>query len=185
MQEKLFSETSLCSPCELISSQEESWKKSLNMPIYYITTRDSFAFDLIEKKTLLTRGDHQYTKIEYSFYPDNVPTNFGSEYRRLFPNFEVGITCYHNFFTKKELKLFENNIFSMEQKAFKSTYRFTCLDQFLQMTVQPSIVSTKIKRTKFFFGYRYMWTRYQLAEPCSFVGAGVRKDVTSPPAWTK
>jgi hypothetical protein len=30
-----------------------------------------------------------------------------------------------------------------------------------------------------------MWTRCQLGEPCSYVGAGVRKDVTSPPAWTK
>ena len=52
------------------------------------------------------------------------------------------------------------------------------------MTVQPSIVGSKIKRTKFFFGYRYMWTRCQLAEPGSYVGAGVRKDVTPPPKWT-
>ena len=50
----------------------------------------------------------------------------------------------------------------MEQKAFKSIIDFI-LDKFLQMTVQPSIVSTKIKRTKFFFGYRYMWTRPQLS----------------------
>jgi hypothetical protein len=40
------------------------------------------------------------------------------------------------------------------------------------MTVQPTIVGTKIKRTKFFFGY-------------SYVGAGVRKDVTPPPSWIK
>ena len=53
------------------------------------------------------------------------------------------------------------------------------------MTVQPSIIATKIKRTKFFFGYRYMWTRCQLAEPGSYIGAGVRKDVTPPPKWTK
>jgi hypothetical protein len=59
------------------------------------------------------------------------------------------------------------------------------LDNFLQMTVQPSIVSVKVKRTKFFFGYRYMWTRNQLAEPASYVAAGVRKDVTPPPKWTK
>lgn len=52
------------------------------------------------------------------------------------------------------------------------------------MTVQPSIVGNKIKRTKFFFGYRYMWTRCQLAEPGSYIGAGVRKDVTSAPKWT-
>ena len=53
------------------------------------------------------------------------------------------------------------------------------------MTVQPSIVGNKIKRTKFFFNYRYMWTRCQLAEPGSYIGAGVRKDVTPPPKWTK
>lgn len=53
------------------------------------------------------------------------------------------------------------------------------------MTVQPSIVGNKIKRTKFFFGYRYMWTRCQLAEPGSYIGAGVRKDVTPAPKWTQ
>ena len=51
------------------------------------------------------------------------------------------------------------------------------------MTVQPTIVANRIKRTKFFFGYRYMWTRCQLAEPMSFVGAGVRRDVTRQPKW--
>lgn len=40
-------------------------------------------------------------------------------------------------------------------------------------------------RTKFFFGYRYMWTPEQLAEPMSFVGAGVRRDVSQPPLWIK
>lgn len=30
-----------------------------------------------------------------------------------------------------------------------------------------------------------MWTRCQLAEPGSYVGAGVRRDVTAPPRWTK
>ena len=28
-----------------------------------------------------------------------------------------------------------------------------------------------------------MWTRCQLAEQSSYVGAGVRKDVTEPPKW--
>lgn len=30
-----------------------------------------------------------------------------------------------------------------------------------------------------------MWTRCQLAEPTSYVGAGVRKDVTPTSSWTK
>ena len=52
------------------------------------------------------------------------------------------------------------------------------------MTVQPTLTTNRIKRTKFFFGYRYIWTRSQLAEPGSRIGAGVRKDVTPPPKWT-
>ncbi len=99
------------------------------------------------------------------------------DYKSRFPEFNVGVTCYHNFFTDEELKYFEKKTFETEENAFKN--------KFLQMTVQPSIIATKIKRTKFFFGYRYMWTRCQLAEPGSFVGAGVRKDVTPPPKWTK
>ena len=53
------------------------------------------------------------------------------------------------------------------------------------MTVQPTIIGNRIKRTKFFFGYRYMWTRCQLAEQSSYVGAGVRRDVTEAPRWLK
>ena len=53
------------------------------------------------------------------------------------------------------------------------------------MTVQPTIIGSRIKRTKFFFGYRYIWTRCQLAESTSYVGAGVRCDVTEPPSWVK
>lgn len=76
----------------------------------------------------------------------------------------------------------ERDTFRTEKQAFLSNY-FSYSDSFLQMTVQPTIVGSKIKRTKFFFGYRYMWTRCQLAEPNSYIGAGVRKDVTPPPSW--
>ena len=160
-----------------INKNEACWEKTLKMPLYYISTRDSFAFDLVEKVTILDRNGHQYKKIEYFFEPDNLPGNYGNDYKNRFPNFDVGITCYHNFFTDEELKHFEKKTFETEENAFKS--------KFLQMTVQPSIVGSKIKRTKFFFGYRYMWTRCQLAEPGSYIGAGVRKDVTPPPKWTK
>ena len=49
------------------------WEKGLKMPIYYISTRDSFAFDLVEKESLHRRGDHFFKKIEYFFAPDNMP----------------------------------------------------------------------------------------------------------------
>ena len=89
------------------------------MPIYYISTRDSFAFDLIEKETLHRRGNHFFKKIEYFFAPDNMPENF-KEYRTFFPDLKVGLTAYHNFYTEEELQLFEGKMLSTERSAFKS-----------------------------------------------------------------
>ena len=73
------------------------------------------------------------------------------------------------------MRYFEGKTLETEKNAFTS--------KFLQMTVQPTIIGNRIKRSKFFFGYRYMWTRCQLAEPNSYVGAGVRRDVTPAPKW--
>jgi hypothetical protein len=53
------------------------------------------------------------------------------------------------------------------------------------MTAQKTFSGNYLKRTKFFFGYRYMWTRTQLQEPLSNVAAGVRADVSQPPIWMK
>lgn len=43
------------------------------MPIYYISTRDSFAFDLVEKITIYQRQGRPFKKIEYFFEADNLP----------------------------------------------------------------------------------------------------------------
>lgn len=96
---------------ELLKDKEgkeniSAWEKSLKMPIYYISTRDSFAFDLVEKVTLLERNGRPFRKIEYFFEGDNFPDNFG-EYRKLFPNLETGVVCYHDFFSEEELQHFE------------------------------------------------------------------------------
>ncbi len=88
-----------------------------------------------------------------------------------------------NFLLNKSLNNLKIIPLRLKSMLLKVTNQFIT-DKFLQMTVQPSIVGTKIKRTKFFFGYRYMWTRCQLAEPGSYIGAGVRKDVTQRPKWT-
>ena len=39
------------------------------------------------------------------------------------------------------------------------------------------------KRTKFFFGARYLWTRDQLASAAASRARGIRADVPQPPAW--
>lgn len=53
------------------------------------------------------------------------------------------------------------------------------------MTGQMTCTSERVRRTKFFFGARYMWTRQQLSEPHSMVGAGIRVDVSDRPRWIK
>jgi len=53
------------------------------------------------------------------------------------------------------------------------------------MTSQKTFQGQTLKRTKFFFGYRYMWTKNQLSEPFAHVAAGVRGDVSRAPLWMK
>ncbi len=47
-----------------------------SMPLYYITTRDSFAYDLVEKISYIEMYGRKVKKIEYFFEPDNFPQNF-------------------------------------------------------------------------------------------------------------
>lgn len=58
-------------------------------------------------------------------------------------------------------------------------------DHYLPMTGQMTCTSEKVRRTKFFFGARYIWTRQQLSDAHSMVGAGIRVDVSSAPKWIK
>lgn len=53
------------------------------------------------------------------------------------------------------------------------------------MTAQTTYSGQLLKRTKFFFGYRYMWTKNQLQDPLVNIAAGVRADVSQPPVWIK
>lgn len=101
--ERLLEATKELSLEECMSIRSELWNEkglSLKMPLYYISTRDSFAFDLIVKETFLKCGERCFTKSEYFFDPDNLPTNYG-EFRKLFPNLEVGVVCYNGFFSNQ------------------------------------------------------------------------------------
>ena len=86
----------------------------------------------------------------------------------------VGCTSYHDFFTQEELKQLEKLVDGVEIDANKN--------KFLQNTSQPTYGGFgRVKRTKFFFGSRYMWSKQQLAEPQSRIAAGVRADVSEVP----
>ena len=67
----------------------------------------------------------------------------------------------------------EKEIMDTEKKCDDSVY--------LPNTAQQTFSGKRLTRTKFFFGYRYMWTKGQLSENLSNVAAGVRCDVSKPP----
>lgn len=61
------------------------------------------------------------------------------------------MTTYENFYTNEEMKHMENMIEYTEKKSLANA--------FLPMTAQKTFSGNTLKRTKFFFGFRYMWTR--------------------------
>ena len=158
--------------------------------MYIISTRDCFVYDVNSKESVIALDinfnntlnkqieskPRNITRREYFFEKDNYPSNL-NKFIENGREFRVGVVTYDNFFSDEELKQIERNIEITEEESLN--------DLFLQETAQKTFSGQKIKRTKFFFGSRYMWTKKQLAEPNSYVGAGIRKDVSHPPNWMK
>jgi hypothetical protein len=159
------------------------------VPVTLINTRDCFAFDLkfTEEVLDLGKGREKVIKKEYFFDPsieDGFPQNFKQTMgynsktdMKYINNLKVGVTCYENFYSHKEMDEMEKLIEQTEEQSLR--------DEFLPMTAQKTFTGQTLKRTKFFFGYRYMWTRTQLQDPLANVAAGVRGDVSQPPVWMK
>lgn len=137
--------------------------KSLPIPITLISTRDCFVFDLFIRETLIDMGPkrEQVLKKEYFFKPGQVPAN----YRQVvglpknadlsnIDNLRVGVTTFENFYSNEEMVNMERKIEDTERKSLLNSY--------LPMTAQKTFSGNYLKRTKFFFGYRYMWTKTQL-----------------------
>jgi hypothetical protein len=146
------------------------------LPMYIISTRDCFVFDLTAKSELIEKDGRKYLKKEFFFDPNNLPSNY-YKFQSSKDDFRVGIVTYEDYFTNDELIEIERNIEKTEELSLK--------DAFLPETAQKTFAGEKLKRTKFFFGSRYIWTKKQLAEPNSYVGAGIRKDVSPAPHWIK
>lgn len=147
---------------------------AFNLPLYTVDTRDCFSFDpIIEQSTVRMRGRDVIKKVYY-FDPDNVPNNF-EYFQKQFPDRRIGVVTYENYFSHEELLEIERLTHQTELEYFRGA--------FLPHTGQTTISGKKIKRTKFFFGSRYMWSAHQLAEPHSHVAGGIRTDVSPIPGW--
>lgn len=175
----------LSDPLEIVNQ----FSKMGPIPITLINTRDCFAYDLLytEEVVNLGPGRENVVKKEYYFDPrieDGYPTNLKQVLglpddadMTDINNLKVGVTCYENFYSAEELTEMERLVEKTEEQSLN--------DRFLPMTAQKTYTGNTLKRTKFFFGYRYMWTRLQLLDPLANVAGGVRADVSDPPQWMK
>jgi hypothetical protein len=146
------------------------------LPMYIISTRDCFVFDLNIEVSEILFENKIIIKKEFFFDSNNVPSNF-HKFKTSKDDLRVGVVTYENFYNHDELQTIE--------RLIENTEEFSLKDAFLPETAQKTFAGEKLKRTKFFFGSRYMWTKKQLSEPNSYVAAGIRKDVSPAPYWMK
>lgn len=174
-------------------------------PFYLITTRDCFTYDLIQVKSKITSKGRDFIKTDFYFHPDAVPEDYRyssnymdwslcngkgqlneetseevSGFLMVPPEgaMPVGVTTYTSLFTSKELNEVERKADEVHEDAQMGLYPPECF--------HPTIGrSGGLKRTKYFFGARYLWTKDQLADPNAQVACGVRVDVPTNPTWMK
>lgn len=146
------------------------------LPFYSVDTRDSFAYDPIVRTEVFVVNGREITKKKYYFDPQHHPSNF-LLFKKKHPDYSIGVTTYTGLFSNEELLDLEKHANETEFDYFRGAY--------LPFTGQTSLNTKQVKRTKFFFGYRYMWSAAQLNEPHSGISAGVRNDVSPIPLWMK
>ncbi|KAK9833612.1 hypothetical protein WJX74_000510 [Apatococcus lobatus] len=88
----------------------------------------------------------------------------------------VGITTYTGIFSEGALEEMERGADAVDAKARAGKLPAECWHTTLGRGGLP-------RRTKFFFGARYLWTRDQLASAAASHARGIRADVPPPPSW--
>lgn len=90
----------------------------------------------------------------------------------------VGVTTYTQIFSDDELKEIESMADQVQKMAHDDLLPKECYHDTLGR-------GGNLKRTKYFFGARYLWTKEQLSDPTSKRANGVRMDVPTRPSWMK
>jgi hypothetical protein len=90
----------------------------------------------------------------------------------------AGVTTYEGVFSPSELASIEADADSLDAAARAGRLAPACFQA-------THTQGGGLKRTKFFFGARYLWTHEQLAAPDAHVARGVRVDVPAVPGWMR
>ncbi|KAK9802889.1 hypothetical protein WJX73_002092 [Symbiochloris irregularis] len=160
-------------------------------PLYLIGTRDSFTYELASVSSQVSKGGRQYCKVEYFFQASQLPPNYlqvvaasskhGTAVSPSAPGpglHPVGITTYTQVLSERELQDLEEAVDGVDAKAKAGLLPAQCFHTTVNRAGNP-------KRTKFFFGARYLWTHEQLSGGAARIAGGVRTDVPPPRPWMK
>ncbi|KAK9838261.1 hypothetical protein WJX81_000973 [Elliptochloris bilobata] len=151
-------------------------------PTYFIGTRDSFTHRLVPLRSQVEEGARSFVRTDFFFQANDAPDNYAAVMAAPLEHSDellpVGITTYTEVFSDAELAAMEAGACGVDQRA-----REGCLPPACFHTTHGR--AGGLKRTKLFFGARYLWTHEQMSAPEARRANGVRADVPAPPAWMK
>ena len=188
-----------------------SWRSAaatIPWPYYLISTRDCFSHRLVPLRNIICGEDERCcVRTEYFFAKGEEPADYSAVTRTAIQRAEycgdviqsvlrevvakvaavsrhpdgllpTGVTTYTDVYTLKELENLEACADRLQKSAEEEKLPSTCY----HTTVTKS---GGLKRTKYFFGARYLWTREQISSADSHVAGGVRVDVPAVQNWMK
>ena len=146
-------------------------------PMHMVDTRDSYSYELTTRDEDCFRGTRQGVRRSFHFPVGAVlPPNFGN-FKQGEENLAVGATTYIGLFTDEELAEIEARVESISAESEEGMLPAECFE--------TDYNGCHRRRTKMFFGFRYLWTQEQLEGLNANIAAGVRADVPPVPSFVR
>ena len=146
-------------------------------------SRDSFRYEMLVRETLC-KGvcGREFVKNEYFFPPRHIPDNYrdvvpASQYDAAADIYPAGVTTYTDLFSDEGLRKVEGRVVELEHKISQRLLPESCYDRSQHWNC--------VRRTKTFFGARYLWTKDQKSQSSAGKAGGIRLDVPRVPKWVR
>jgi co-chaperonin GroES (HSP10) len=92
--------------CNILYDANDEVPMVVELPMYIISTRDCFVFDLNVKVEEITYEGRKIIKKEYFFDKSTIPSNY-HKFQNSKDDLRVGCVTYENFYTHEELNEIE------------------------------------------------------------------------------
>lgn len=195
--------------CLAVSSSKQ---KTHNWtPLYMVSTRDCFTSDIVGEDTVCEIFDgRSFLKTRWFIRNTDLPPQFDAVMENLLCHTEgksieamildgmistivqsdedqigfksyllpLGVTTYNGVYDSNTLDSVESCCDNLHETALQGVLPKECYH---------ATASKKglLKRTKYFFGSRYLWSREQLKSPHAKIAGGIRHDVPKPQEWMR